>query len=171
MSFPLDQILSGNLRGAQGAQGVTGAQGVQGSQGSQGATGSQGSQGVTGAQGNQGFQGSQGIPWGVKVINYSDATSITINADTTELATQTNTQAVGTLTINAPTGTLANGQKLMIRLQSTNVQTFSWNSVFAGSTDLTLPSVSSGSNKYDYIGFIYNSTATKWQLIATVFGF
>jgi hypothetical protein len=147
MSFPLDQILSGNLRGAQGAQGVTGA------------------------QGNQGSQGSQGLPWGVKAINYSDATSITINADTTELATQTNTQAVGTLTINAPTGTLVNGQKLMIRLQSTNVQTFSWNAVFAGSTDLTLPSVSSGDSKYDYMGFIYNSTATKWQLIATVFGF
>jgi predicted secreted protein len=115
--------------------------------------------------------GQQGAPWGLKVVNYSDAASITINADTTELATQTNTQALGTLTINAPTGTLSNGQKLMVRLQSTNVQTFSWNAIFAGSTDLTLPSVSSGSSKYDYMGFIYNSTATKWQLIATVFGF
>jgi hypothetical protein len=66
---------------------------------------------------------------------------------------------------------LYNGQKLMIRLQSTNVQTFSWNAIFAGSTDLTLPSVTSGSSKYDYMGFIYNSTATKWQLVASVFGF
>lgn len=106
-----------------------------------------------------------------RVVSIADGTSITINADTTDLATQANTQAAGTLTINAPTGTPVNGQKLMLRLQSTNVQTFSWNSVFAGSTDLVLPTASSGSSKYDYVGFIYNSAAAKWQLIAKNFGF
>lgn len=106
-----------------------------------------------------------------RIVAVADATSITINADTTDMATQANTQALGTLTINAPTGTLVNGQKLMLRLQSTNVQTFSWNAAFAGSTDLTLPTASSGSSKYDYVGFIYNSTATKWQIIAKNFGF
>jgi hypothetical protein len=106
-----------------------------------------------------------------RVVSIADATSVTINADTTDLATQTNTQVAGTLTVNAPTGTLANGQKLMFRLQSSNVQTFSWNAVFAGSTDLSLPTTSSGSSKYDYVGFIYNSTATKWQLLAKNFGF
>ena len=106
-----------------------------------------------------------------RVVAASDATSITINADTTDLATQANTQAAGTLTINAPTGTPVNGQKLMLRLQSTNVQTFSWNAIFAGSTDLVLPTASSGSSKYDYVGFIYNSTASKWQIIAKNFGF
>jgi len=106
-----------------------------------------------------------------RVVPISDATSVTINADTTDLATQTNTQVTGTLTVNAPTGTLANGQKITFRLQSSNVQTFSWNTVFAGSTDLSLPTTSSGSSKYDYMGFIYNSTATKWQLLAKNFGF
>lgn len=106
-----------------------------------------------------------------RVVSIADGTSITMNADTTDLATQANTQTAGTLTINAPTGTPVNGQKLMLRLQSTNVQTFSWNSVFAGSTDLVLPIASSGSSKYDYVGFIYNSTAAKWQLIAKNFGF
>jgi len=106
-----------------------------------------------------------------RVVSIADATSVTINADTTDLATQTNTQVTGTLTINAPTGTLANGQKITFRLQSSNVQTFSWNAVFAGSTDLSLPTTSSGSSKYDYMGFIYNSTATKWQLLAKNFGF
>jgi hypothetical protein len=101
----------------------------------------------------------------------ADATSITMNADTTDMATQANTQAAGTLTINAPTGTLANGQKIMLRLTSTNVQTFSWNAVFAGSTDLALPTTSSGSGKEDYMGFIYDSTATKWHMIAKNFGF
>jgi hypothetical protein len=84
---------------------------------------------------------------------------------------ETNTQALGTLTVNAPTGTLADGQKIVLRLQSTNVQTFSWNAIFVGSTDLALPTASSGASKYDYIGFIYNSTATKWHLLAKTFGF
>lgn len=106
-----------------------------------------------------------------RVVVITDATSITINADTTDLATQANTQATGTLTINSPTGTPVNGQKLMLRLQSTNVQTFSWNAIFAGSTDLPLPTASTGSSKYDYVGFIYNSTAAKWQMIAKNFGF
>ena len=106
-----------------------------------------------------------------RVIAITDATSVTINANTTDIAAQTNTQVAGTLTINAMTGTLYDGQKIIFRLQSANVQTFSWNSVFAGSTDVPLPAASTGSNKYDYMGFIYNSTASKWQLLAKNFGF
>lgn len=106
-----------------------------------------------------------------RVVSLSDATSVTFNVDTTDLATQTNTQTAGTLTINAPTGTPVNGQKIVFRLQSTNVQVFSWNAAFGGSTDLTLPASSTGSSKYDYMGFIYNSTAAKWQILAKNFGF
>jgi hypothetical protein len=106
-----------------------------------------------------------------RVVSIADATSITVDADTTDVATQANTQAAGTLTVNAPTGTPVNGQKFILRLSSTSVQTFSWNAIFAGSTDLALPTSSTGSGKYDYVGFIYNSTATKWQLLAKVFGF
>jgi hypothetical protein len=109
--------------------------------------------------------------YGSRVVSYADATSITMNADTTDMATMANTQAAGTFTLNAPTGTLANGQKLMFRMTSTNVQTFSWNSVFRGSTDLVLPTASSGAGKEDYMGFIYDSTAVKWDLIAKNFGF
>ena len=100
-----------------------------------------------------------------------DSSSITINLDTTDLAYQVNTQGAGTLTINAPTGTLKNGDKLLLRIKATNVQTFSWNSVFSGSSDLPLPSTTSGAGKTDYIGFMYNTTDSKWQLIATNFGF
>jgi hypothetical protein len=106
-----------------------------------------------------------------RVVVIADATSVTVNTDTTDIATQANTQAVGTLTVNAPTGTAVNGQKFILRLTSTNVQTFAWNAVFAGSVDITLPTVSSGGGKTDYLGFIYNSTAAKWQMIAKVFGF
>ncbi len=106
-----------------------------------------------------------------RVTVITDATSITVNADTTDIATQANTQAAGTLTINAPTGTPTGGQKFIIRIRSTNVQTFSWNAVFQGSTDIGLPTASSGGGLYDYVGFIYNGTAAKWQMIAKVFGF
>jgi hypothetical protein len=106
-----------------------------------------------------------------RVVTITDATSITANCDTTDLAIQTNTQVAGTLTINAPTGTATNGQKLVIRLLSSNVQTISCNTIFSGSSDLPLPSASSGSNKYDYLGFIYNTDNSKWQLLAKNFGF
>lgn len=106
-----------------------------------------------------------------RVVSYTDATSITINADTTDMAIMANTQAAGTFTLNAPTGTVVNGQKLLFRMTSTNVQTFSWNGVFRGSTDLALPTASSGAGKEDYLGFIYDSTSSKWDLIAKNFGF
>jgi hypothetical protein len=186
---PTGSVGAAGPTGAQGIQGnvgPTGPQGIQGIQGIQGNVGPTGTQGITGPTGPQGIQGNigatgpQGIQgatgptgalYGSRVVSYADATSITMNADTTDMATMANTQAAGTFTLNAPTGTLANGQKLMFRMTSTNVQTFSWNSVFRGSTDLTLPTASSGAGKEDYLGFIYDSTAIKWDLIAKNFGF
>jgi hypothetical protein len=106
-----------------------------------------------------------------RVVALADATSITPNINTSDIVSQTNTQAAGTLTIKAPTGSLNNGQRFIIRLQATNAQTFSWNAIYGGSTDLTLPTVSSSGAKYDYLGFIYNTTANKWQLLAKNFGF
>ena len=105
-----------------------------------------------------------------RVVVLASATTVTFNADTTDIATQANTQAAGTLIIAAPTGTPTNGQKLIFRIQSTNEQIFSWNAIFTGSNDLTLPTFSTGAGKYDYLGFIYNSTAAKWQLLAKNFG-
>jgi hypothetical protein len=117
--------------------------------------------------------GSQltGVVATVRTVTVTDATSITMNADTSDVVVQTNTQVAGTLTINAVTGTPINGQKIILRLQSANIQTFSWNAVFDGSTDTPLPTTSSGSNKYDYMGFMYNSLSVQWQMIAKNFGF
>lgn len=120
-------------------------------------------------------QGASAAPvWklpGTRVTTIATGTSITLNCDTTDLAKQVNTQAAGTLTINAPTGTPVDGQRIMLRITSTNVQNFSWNAVFAGSTDMVLPTASSGGGKEDYLGFIYDSVATKWHLIAKSFGY
>jgi hypothetical protein len=155
--------------GPTGPQGTQGIQGIQGVTGPTGPTGSNGPTGPTGA--NSTVAGPTGPLYGSRVVDYATGTDITINANTTDMATMTNTQSAGTFTLNAPTGTLANGQKVMFRLTSTNVQTFSWNAVFRGSTDLTLPTASSGAGKEDYMGFIYDSTAGKWDLIAKNFGF
>ena len=107
----------------------------------------------------------------VRVVTIADGTSITVDSDTTDIAYQANTQAAGNLDINAPTGTPVNGQKFMIKLKSTNQQTLVFNAIFDGSNDLGLPSLSTGSDKYDYMGFIYNSASSKWDLIAKNFGF
>jgi collagen type VII alpha len=130
--------------------------------------------GATGIQGNVGATGPAGTGGGassLRVVSYTDSNSITIDSTTTDLATQTNTQTAGTLTINAPTGTPTDGQKLMLRIQSTNTQTFSFNAIFAGSLDLSLPINSSNGNKFDYLGFIYNAVSSKWDFVTRNFGF
>jgi hypothetical protein len=106
-----------------------------------------------------------------RVVALADSSTLTVNASTTDLATQTNTQAVGTLTIAAPTGTPTDGQQITIRLTVTNTQNFVWDPVFAGSVDLPLPVSPTSGGKIDYLGFVYSTAAAKWHLIAKNFGF
>jgi hypothetical protein len=161
--------------GTPGDAGATGATGISGNIGLTGATGATGSgtpgdAGATGPQGDIGSTGATGF-FISRSVTYADGASITINVDTTDIGIHTNTQAAGTLTLNAPTGTLSNAQKFMIRIQCTNAQTLNYNAVFQGSSDMALPVSTSGSSKFDYLAFIYNSTSNKWQLLAKMFGF
>ncbi len=92
-----------------------------------------------------------------RVVSVADATSITLNSDTSDIVSQTNTQAAGTLTINAPSGTPTDGQPLVIRVISTNSQTNSWNAAYSGN----LPgSTAAGTN---YYAFIYYAAGTVWH--------
>lgn len=107
-----------------------------------------------------------------RVVSYATGSTLTINANSTDLAIHENSQAAGTLTVAAPTGTPVDGQRLMIRIRPTvGLQTYSWNAVFSAGTDFALPTATSALNKWDYLGFIYNSTAAKWHLIAMTLGF
>jgi hypothetical protein len=106
-----------------------------------------------------------------RVVAVASASSITPNADTTDILTQINSVAAGTLTVNAPTGTPYSGQKIIFRITSTNVQTLTFNAIYQSSTDIGFPAALSGASKTDYMGFMYNSTSNKWQLLAKVFGF
>jgi hypothetical protein len=110
-------------------------------------------------------------PIAPRIAIIPDGSIITIDASSTDIASQTNTQAAGILTVGSMSGTFFDGQKIVLRLKSANVQEFAWDSSFAGSADLALPAVSTGSDKYDYMGFIYNESTTKWHLLAKNFGF
>lgn len=106
-----------------------------------------------------------------RVVAMADATSFTPTGDSADVNTHANTQGVGTLTVNAPSGTPTDGQRLVLRVKSTNVQTYSWNAIYRGSVDIPLPTASSGASKADYMSFIYNSADTKWDLVGLVAGF
>lgn len=107
----------------------------------------------------------------IRVVALPDATSFTMTPDTADMNTQANTQAVGTLTANAPTGSPVNGQKIIFRIKSTNIQTFAWNAAFRGSSDLPLPTATTGGGAYDYMGFIWNAVDSKWDMTAATMGF
>lgn len=101
------------------------------------------------------FRSSPNVATIADATSFTPLTAYTINS-------QINTQATGTLTINAPVGLVRDGMSLMIRIKSTNVQTLSWNSVFRAGTN-ALPTATTGSSKYDYFTFIYNSDSAKWD--------
>lgn len=65
----------------------------------------------------------------------------------------------------APTGTPVQNQKLLIRITDNGqARAISWNSAFR-SVAATLPTTTVA-GKTMYIGFIYNSTASKWDCLA-----
>ena len=75
-------------------------------------------------------------------------------------------QAVG-LTVAAPTGTPVDGNKLILRiLDNGTSQTITWNATYTV-VGPVLPTVTT-INKMLYVGCIYNSTNTRWDVIAVV---
>lgn len=106
-----------------------------------------------------------------RIQTAANATSITPTADVADAVTQTNTQAAGTLTMNAPTGTPTDFQELTVRIKSTNVQSYSWNAIYRGSLDTALPVSNTGGGMCDYLKFIYCATDSKWDLVSIASGY
>ena len=104
-----------------------------------------------------------------RVVTLTDAATVTLNADTTDMGILT-TLSQNTTFAN-PSGTPTNGQKIMLRVKSSVVRNYTWGSQFRGSSDLSLPASTSGSSLTDYLGFIYNSEDTKWDFLAKTYGF
>lgn len=105
------------------------------------------------------------IPIGSLPSNQSSASTATlnINSDNIDLSILT-AQAVA-LTVAAPTGTPVQGQKLIIRIKdNATSQTITWNAIFRA-IGVTLPAATTIS-KTLYIGCVYNSTDSKWDVVA-----
>jgi hypothetical protein len=121
-----------------------------------------------GVIGPTGPQGPTGPIYGARVVTLPSTSPCTMNASTTDTAVMVYS-VNAPLTIANPSGTYTNGQKLILRLTTSYAVTFNWGTTFTGSTDLNLPSGSSTGTCY--MGFMYDSTANSWNLIAKVFGF
>lgn len=92
----------------------------------------------------------------------TSATTFTINSDFKDLGVITAQAAA--LTIAAPTGTPIQGQKLIFRIKDNGTaRAITWNAIFR-IIGTTLPTTTV-INKTTYVGCIYNSTDTKWDVV------
>lgn len=78
----------------------------------------------------------------------------------------------GNRTLGAPASGI-DGQMITIRVRqdATGNRTLSFDSVYRFSTDLPSPTLSTAANATDYLTFLYNSSAGKWDFVGKVFGF
>jgi len=113
---------------------------------------------------------SSGIANTKRVVTAADGTSITPNTNSADITYQLNTQSVGTLNINADTGQPIEGRSWILKIKSTNVQTYSWNTNYVGGTT-ALPTASTGGGKLDYYSFIYDTVNSKWTYVGGAGGF
>ncbi len=93
----------------------------------------------------------------------TNSTSWTPNSDTHDF--EANNSLAGACTINEPSGTPVQGQRLTLRIGSdSSAHALTFNAIFRASSDLALPTTTTGDAGM-YLEFIYNSTVTKWDLI------
>ena len=99
-----------------------------------------------------------------RVVNAgSTSGTLTPNADTTDVFNAFN--LTGSITVAAPSGTSADGQRLILRFKDDGTgRAITWNSTYRV-IGTTLPIVTVAS-KITYVGCIYNSTDVFWDVIA-----
>jgi hypothetical protein len=99
----------------------------------------------------------------LRVSSTASTASLTVDSDATDQSVIT-ALAAG-LTVNAPTGTPVNGQKLTLRFKDNGTaQTIGWNAAFRA-IGVTLPTTTVIS-KVVYIGCIYNSDESTWDVVS-----
>ena len=98
-----------------------------------------------------------------RVVSAASASSLTPSIATADIYAYT-ALAAG-LTINAPTGTPVDGNKLMFRLlDNGTARALTWNATYTV-IGVTLPTTTVA-NKTTYVGCIYNANNTRWDVIA-----
>lgn len=104
-----------------------------------------------------------------RAVAYTDQATVTINADTTDIATLASLSQ--TTNFANPTGTPVNGQPISIRIVSASSQSVTWGTAFAASAGGTLPSTTTGGGNVDYFDVKWNSTSSKWEFTKSAFIF
>jgi len=95
----------------------------------------------------------------------STASTATLTPDISAYDQLNLTAQAVSLTVAAPTGTPVDGNKLVIRiLDNGTPQTITWNATYTV-IGVTLPTTTTA-NKMVYIGCVYNSTNTRWDVVA-----
>jgi hypothetical protein len=98
-----------------------------------------------------------------RVGTTADSATPTPNADTDDMYTVT--ALAQSATFGAPTGTPLNGQKLIIRIKdNATAHVLAWNAIYRA-VGVTLP-LTTVLSKTHYVGCIYNTAATKWDVLA-----
>lgn len=99
----------------------------------------------------------------IPVATSSATGNLTIDVGTVGFAERTGLTATTTI---ATTGTPTNGQKLMIRLKDNGTsRSLTWNAIFVQGGP-SLPTATTA-GKWMHLGFVYNSTNSKWMLVAS----
>jgi hypothetical protein len=147
--------------GFKSMQGTTGLQGLTGmALGATGIAGPTGISGVTGIQGRTGIAGLTNRPREGTVTSSSTPTP-----DSNAVDIYTVTALATTATFGAPTGSPVAGQTLMIRIYDNgSPQTLAWNAIYTV-VGVSLP-VATSPTKYTYVGLVYNSQASTWDVLA-----
>ena len=97
-----------------------------------------------------------------RVSSLSNITSVSVNSDSFDMVVDTG--ITGAITLNNPTGTPTEGQRLWYALTGTASRAISYDTAFEDST-IVRPTTTSGTNRLD-IGFVWNGATSKWRCMA-----
>lgn len=102
-------------------------------------------------------------------VALTDAATIAVDAS---LGNHFRVTLGGNRTLGAPTNP-TNGQKILIEVKQdgTGSRTLAYNAAYRFGTDVTSPTLTTTASKTDFLGFVYNSTAAKWDCIAVSKGY
>jgi hypothetical protein len=94
-----------------------------------------------------------------RVSTLTNITSVSVNSDSFDYVLDTG--ITGAITLNNPTGTPTEGQKLWYALTGTASRAISYGTAFEDSS-LVRPTTTSGTARLD-IGFVWNGATSKWR--------
>ena len=103
-----------------------------------------------------------------RVVIGVDATPVTPNVNTTDILVLTTLSQ--STTIANPVGNPQNLQSLEIRITSASSEPLAWGSAYQGSSQLPLPTATTGGGLTDYYGFKYDTLNSKWDFLASAPG-